>query len=125
MALSRIPNLRVSPVFWLDAVIEGYSEEFLETFMNHLKVAHPHSRVSAKVRTALAPMTLCPPFASSSFFLCFFPPHRSMRGCMMERTKGGHRVAAERHFVLASALGAPLRSAVKGRDVKSSACNSD
>eukprot|EP00884_Botryococcus_braunii_P011436 jgi/Botrbrau1/20293/Bobra.31_1s0071.1 len=32
-----------------DRVIEGYSDEFLKAFMDHLKVAHPHARVSAKV----------------------------------------------------------------------------
>lgn len=31
------------------AVVEGYTEEFERTFMEHLRRSHPHSRVSAKV----------------------------------------------------------------------------
>lgn len=32
-----------------ERVIEGYSEEFEATFMDHLHRAHPHSRVAANV----------------------------------------------------------------------------
>ena len=31
-----------------DRVVEGYSEEFENTFMEHLRRSHPYSRVSAK-----------------------------------------------------------------------------
>lgn len=33
----------------LHAVIDGYSEEFLSSFMEHLRRCHPSTRVSAKV----------------------------------------------------------------------------
>jgi len=46
--LLSIQNSHVLTALFIGAVIEGYSEEFESTFMEHLRRSHPFSRVMAK-----------------------------------------------------------------------------
>jgi len=46
--LLSIQNAHVLTALSIGAVIEGYSEEFESTFMEHLRRSHPFSRVMAK-----------------------------------------------------------------------------
>lgn len=46
--LLSIQNTHVLTALFIGAVIEGYSEEFESTFMEHLRRSHPFSRVMAK-----------------------------------------------------------------------------
>lgn len=56
----KMPQLSEAP-FCASAVVQGFTEEFERTFMEHLRRSHPFSRVSAKVQPALLHPHACQP----------------------------------------------------------------